>query len=112
VHDFKKLPLAGAQEFYDEDAAATYCYDSTKRVLVTYDTVEMARNKAEWIKREGLGGSMWWESSSDKVEEKSIIGNVVGVLSGTEGAGMEKKENCLDYPESKYENLRKGFPGE
>jgi hypothetical protein len=25
---------------------------------------------------------------------------------------LEEGRNCLDYPESKYENLRKGFPGE
>lgn len=112
MHDFKKLPLAGAQEFYDEEAAATYCYDSAKRVLVTYDTVEMARKKAAWIKQIGLGGAMWWESSSDGAGEKSIIENVVGMLGGSGGAGMEKKENCLEYPESKYENLRKGFPGQ
>jgi chitinase len=112
VHDFKKLPLPGAHEMFDDEAAATYCYDPAKRILVTYDTVEMARKKAEWIKREGLGGAMYWESSADSAEEKSIIGNVVDVLGGKIGAGMEKKENCLEYPESKYENLRRGFPGE
>lgn len=111
MHDFKKLPLPGAQEFCDEESGATYCYDSAKRVLVTYDTVDMARKKAAWIKREGLGGAMWWESSADAAEEASIIGNVVDVLGGS-GQGMERKENCLEYPESKYENLRKGFPGE
>lgn len=112
VHDFKKLPLAGAEEIFDDEAEATYCYNSAKRTLVTYDTVEMARKKAEWIQKEGFGGAMFWESSSDSAEEKSIIGNVVSVLGGNGGVGMERKENCLDYPNTKYENLKKGFPGE
>lgn len=112
VHDFKKLPLEGAKECWDGEAGATYCYDKQTRVLVTYDTVEMARRKAEWVKKEGLGGAMWWESSADGEGERSIIGNVVEVLGGKEGGGMDRGQNCLDFPESKYENLRKGFPGE
>lgn len=112
VHDFKKLPLPGAEEKYDEEAGASYCYDPVKRVLVTYDTVEMARKKAEYLKNEGLGGAMWWESSADANAEASLVGNVVDFLAGSGGMGMEKRDNCVEYPESKYENLRKGFPGE
>jgi len=36
----------------------------------------------------------------------------VDVMGGNNHASMERKENCLDYPESRYENLKKGFPGE
>lgn len=104
VYDFKSLPFAGAEERLDEDAGATYSFDAIQRKLITYDTVEMAWRKAEWIKREGIGGGMWWESSSDREAEHSLIGNVVSVL-GT----LEERKNCLDYPESKYDNLRNGF---
>lgn len=52
---------------------------------------------------------MWWESSADGKGEKSLIANVVDVLGI---ANLEKRENCLEYPESYYENLKKGFPGE
>ena len=104
VHDFKTLPLAGAQVHYDDDAGASYSYDSGKRQLVTFDTKEMAAKKAEWVKHHGLGGAMWWESSADKTGGESLIGSVVHCL-GT----LDHKRNCLDYPESKYENLRKGF---
>jgi len=107
VWDYKALPLAGATEIYDEEAGATYCYDASKKILVSYDDVEMARRKAEWIKRHGLGGAMWWESSADRTGEQSLISNVVDVL-GT----LERSQNCLEYPESKYENLRKGFLGQ
>jgi chitinase len=104
VYDFKVLPLPGAEERYDEDAKATYSYDAGKKHLVSYDTPAMARMKAEGIKRHGLGGAMWWESSGDGVGERSLIGNVVSVF-----GNLDRRRNCLTYPQSKFENLRKGF---
>jgi len=58
VFDYKVLPLPGAGEKYDEEARATYSYDPAKKHLVTYDTCEMAREKAQWIKKHHLGGGM------------------------------------------------------
>lgn len=104
VFDYKVLPLEGAEEKFDDEARASYSYDASKRQLVSYDTVQMAREKAEWIKRNRLGGGMWWESSADKAGGESLIGNVVDVL-----GRLETKSNCLEYPHSKFENLRKGF---
>ncbi|KAG9230422.1 glycoside hydrolase family 18 protein [Amylocarpus encephaloides] len=104
VFDFKALPLPGAEEKYDAEASATYSYDPEKKHLVTYDTCKMAREKAHWIKKHGLGGAMWWESSADKTGEESLIGAVVDEL-----GELEKGSNCVEYPHSKYENLRKGF---
>ncbi|KAK1767396.1 family 18 glycosyl hydrolase [Phialemonium atrogriseum] len=108
VYDYKKLPLEGAAEHEDGEVGASYCYDAGKRTMVTYDTVGMARRKAEFIKERGLGGAMWWESSADKPAEASLIGNVVEVLGGP--AGLQQAENCISYPESKYDNLKQGFP--
>ncbi|KAI3325582.1 glycoside hydrolase family 18 protein [Xylariaceae sp. AK1471] len=108
VHDYKKLPLEGAEECTDEHASATYCYNPSTRTMVSYDTVPMARRKAEYIAHHRLGGAMWWESSADKEGRESLIGNVVDVLGGP--AGLDKTRNCIEYPHSKYENLRTGFP--
>ncbi|KAK4992838.1 Chitinase 4 [Elasticomyces elasticus] len=80
--------------------------------MVTYDTPTIAARKVEYIRQHGLGGGMWWESSGDKVGDESLINIVYQGLGGYEGRHIEHKENALDYPESKYENLRKGFPGE
>jgi len=106
VFDFKALPLAGAEEKWDGEAGATYSYDPAKKHLVTYDTLEIAREKTRWLKKEGLGGAMWWESSGDKSGEQSLIGGVVGEL-----GMLEKGQNCVEYPHSKYDNLRIGFKG-
>lgn len=108
VHDYKRLPLEGAEERIDEDAVASYCYHPGRKVMVSYDTVEMARRKAAYIKQRGLGGGMWWESSADGEGPQSLIGNVVEVLGGPNH--LEWKENCITYPHTKYDNLREGFP--
>nr|ABV55545.1 endochitinase [Arcopilus cupreus] len=108
VHDYKKLPLEGSEVRVDDDAVASYCYHPGKRTLVSYDTVDVARRKAEYIKQRGLGGGMWWESSADKEGGESLIGNVVEVFGGP--GALQRKENCITYPGTKYDNLRAGFP--
>lgn len=76
VWDFKALPQPGAQEYYDKEAGATYSYDQSTKTLVSYDTLGMARKKAQWIKQKGLGGAMWWELSGDRQDEGSIVSGV------------------------------------
>lgn len=111
VFDYKALPVGAAEVRLDDDVVASYSYDTGKKVLVSYDDVGVARKKAEYVKNRKLGGGMWWESSADLVGDKSLIGNVVDVLGGTSGKEMQKLDNCLNYPDSKFENLRQGFSG-
>lgn len=106
VYDFKALPLPGASEYYDHESGASYSYDPNKKMLVSYDTVGMAREKASYIKNHYLGGAMWWESSGDKKGNESIITNVVEAFGGERR--LRRDENCLEYPESEWENLRDG----
>lgn len=108
VYDYKKLPLEGAEEHYDDRAAASYCYNPQQRTLVTYDTPQMTRVKADFIKQKCLGGAMWWESSADKPGQDSLIGAAVESLGGIDQ--LLKKDNCIEYPDTKYENLKMGFP--
>ena len=110
VLDYKKLPLEGAEEHCDDAVTASYCYNANARKLVTYDTPAVARTKAEFIKERGLGGGMWWESSADKAGDESLISTIVNGLGGPES--LLQQENCIDYPATKYDNLRNGFPGQ
>ena len=127
VYDYKDLPLAGAKEIYDEEVGASYSFGvnangtmagygnatmgEMKGTLVSYDNKAAVEAKARYIVDMGLGGAMWWESSGDKVGEESLIGTVAGML-GTQGMGMDKRENLLTYPMSRYANLRGGMNGE
>ena len=119
VWDYKALPRPGAQEYHDCDvpgaSGASWSYDPTTKTLVTYDTPKVAAEKAKYVREQGLGGGMWWESSGDKggktgsAEEGSLIGTFVQQL----GSGkLLQVPNCLEYPYSKFDNMRKGMPSE
>ncbi|TIC71057.1 isomerising glucosamine-fructose-6-phosphate aminotransferase [Wallemia mellicola] len=62
-YDYKALPLPDSQEFFDSEKIASYCYSKNSKELVTYDNVDIALRKAEYIKQNGLGGGMYWELS-------------------------------------------------
>jgi chitinase len=76
VYDFKDLPLAGAREYQDDEAMATYSFDNSTGMLISYDTVKMALKKVDYIKQHKLGGAMWWEVSGDRNDTGSIVSNV------------------------------------
>lgn len=76
VWDYKVLPKEGAKEYVDRKIKASWSYDETGKVMVSYDNEEIARQKAEFIIERGLGGGMWWESSADRQGEGSLIGTV------------------------------------
>ena len=108
VYDYKKLPLSGSEVKEDKDIGATWCYNSEQKQMVSYDTPNLAKDKAEYIVKRGLGGGMWWESSSDKKGDESLVETVVSKFKSS--GKLLEQENCLEYPQTPYDNLRKGFP--
>ncbi|OJD11878.1 hypothetical protein AJ78_07448, partial [Emergomyces pasteurianus Ep9510] len=116
IWDYKDLPRPGAEvkreSIRDGGCGASWSYDSVARTMVSYDDQLMVEEKTRYIIDKGLGGAMWWESSGDKdpvfarKEEGSIIGTF---FEGVEGH-LDKQENSLKYPESKYDNVRAQFP--
>ncbi|KAF9984505.1 hypothetical protein BGZ75_003925 [Mortierella antarctica] len=109
VYDFKHLPMAGAVEYYDAESVSSYSYDPVKRELITYDTPLVIDRKAEYIAHNGLGGAMFWESSSDHKgeDDRSLIGSVTKGL--RRHAPLDSTLNHLSYPSSEYDNVRAGF---
>ncbi|KAJ6118499.1 glycosyl hydrolases family 18-domain-containing protein [Penicillium samsonianum] len=108
VWDYKALPQAGASVSYLDQPMASYSYDTSQIMIITYDTPQVAQKKAEYIMSRGLGGGMWWESSSDKKVSGSLITTVVNNFGGV--GALEKVDNELRYPSSSYDNLKAGFP--
>nr|AIT18914.1 chitinase [Hirsutella thompsonii] len=108
VYDYKKLPLDGTEVCYDANIGASFCFNAQQRRFVTYDTPQVTAAKADFIKQRGLGGVMWWESSADKDGSENLIGTAVACLGGPQA--LQRQDNCIEYPETKYDNLRNGFP--
>ncbi|QDS73509.1 hypothetical protein FKW77_009381 [Venturia effusa] len=109
VWDYKALPRPGNPQLYhDATVGASWSFDNSTGEFVSYDTPQIATQKARYIRSEGLGGAMWWETSYDKNGPESLISTVRKEL--TKGRGeMEVRVNNLEYPDSKYDNLRNGF---
>lgn len=107
VWDYKALPKAGATEYYDEGAGATYSYDASTQELITYDNLKSVAKKVDYLKGLGLGGTFYWDSSSDKNGTGSLISSVSRSL-----GGLDSSLNTLSYPTSQYANIVAGMPGE
>lgn len=105
VWDYKALPRPGAEVRLDEAAGATYSYDAAKRELISYDTADMVRKKVDYVKGKGMGGSMFWEASADRTDDQSLINTSFKAL-----GSVDQSQNQLSYPDSKYDNLKAGFP--
>ncbi|KAF9792504.1 glycoside hydrolase family 18 protein [Thelephora terrestris] len=119
VYDYRALPLPESYVFRDEEMIASWSYDYGKKEMITFDTEEVGRWKGEWIKREELGGSMFWELSGDKgTERKDMEGgpgkdpqpgqSLVKVVKHAMGT-LDTTHNWLRYEGSKFENMREGM---
>jgi len=106
VWDFKDLPRPGAEENVDKQIGASWSFDKSKGAIVSYDSKEVALQKAEYIRR--LGGAMFWETSGDKKGADGLIPTVFGALSAN--GPMDQSQNQLVFNGSKYDNIRAGMP--
>ncbi|KAG5635930.1 hypothetical protein H0H81_009643 [Sphagnurus paluster] len=104
VYSYNTLPLVGAKVFENKTDGSSYSYDALKREFVSYDTPNIVKLKAKYIKAQGLAGSMFWELSTDKVGELSLVGTSAKAL-----GPLDQTPNHISYPNSKWDNLRRNF---
>ncbi|KAF2278272.1 uncharacterized protein EI97DRAFT_249274 [Westerdykella ornata] len=114
IWDYKNLPKPGSQLLYDSEAEAHYSWDPANGgTVITYDTPFIAQRKADYIVQRKLGGAMWWELSGDRpvTDANSLILNTLNRLTTAPNNGkISFSENWVWYPDSKFDNLRTGFP--
>lgn len=104
VLDYKSLPLNGSKVYTDKKVIASWAYDNKTRQLVSFDTPEVQQLKAKYLKNQKLGGAWWWDSSSDRTDDKSLVRTVSKALGGVKG--LQQNVNNLYYPLSRYDNIR------
>jgi chitinase len=111
VWDYKVLPQSGSTVHYDNESVASWTYDSETKMMVSFDSPEVTQEKLKYIDTLGLGGAMWWEANGDKNSSASTTGTGGSLVKiAVEGLRkLEASENCLEYPESQYVNLREGM---
>lgn len=61
------LPLPNSTVHKDDQLVASWCYEPSTRNMVSYDTVEIARIKADYINNKCLGGAMCMFSSYSRL---------------------------------------------
>ncbi|CAI0653542.1 unnamed protein product, partial [Colletotrichum noveboracense] len=103
VWHYNALPRAGAKEIFDEKVGALYSYDSSSRELVSYDNVQSANYKTDYMKSKSLGGAVFWEAAGDKKGDGSLVAAVAGRM-----GSLDSTQNLLSYPGSQYANIRGG----
>lgn len=106
IWDYKDLPRPGSTVTEDTNNIASYCYDASSQTLVSYDTPNIAVKKAAYINSKGLAGGMYWELSNDKKGADSLVATVAREL-----GSLDSTLNHLNYPGSKWDNIRSGMGG-
>jgi len=120
VYDYRVMPLPGSFVYRDEKLGASWTYNHETKELVSFDNEDVAKWKGEYIKKEGLGGSMFWELSGDKeTHREGMEGgygkdpqpgkSLVTVVKDAMG-GIHNGDNWLRYDRSKFDNMRQGMP--
>jgi chitinase len=103
VYDYKALPLAGCIPLWEPACNASFCYDSTNKMLVSYDAPTAVSYKLEWILQKGLGGAMFWEISADQpFSSDQSLQRMINIWLGEY---LDNTQNTLCYPMSSYGNI-------
>ncbi|NII11977.1 glycoside hydrolase family 18 protein [Oleiagrimonas sp. C23AA] len=61
----KYIDKNGFKRYWDAKAKAPYLWNAKTRTFITYDDPQSLRAKAVFVKRQHLGGIMYWEQSLD-----------------------------------------------
>ncbi|PCH38885.1 carbohydrate-binding module family 5 protein [Wolfiporia cocos MD-104 SS10] len=100
IWDYSDLPKAGATVYENYTDVASYSYDSSTLELISYDTPNIVTKKAQYVIANGLAGSMFWDLSTDKTGNESLV----YTTSQTYGT-LDQTLNHIDYPDSEWTNI-------
>jgi len=79
VYDYKDLlgqlqdPAGGWQLYWDDTAQAAYVYNASKGLFSSFETPTSIAQKSEWADDLGLGGMMFWDTTSDALDSPESL---------------------------------------
>jgi len=74
--------------------------------LISLDTINIVKQKAQYVTKNGYGGTMYWDLSSDYVGSRSLVSAAIGQF-----GGLDQTRNHLRYPGSQFANMRSCMGG-
>jgi len=109
IYMYKELPMPGAQEHFSKRDGASWSHDG--RQWISYDSPQAVRAKAEFIKKHGLRGAMFWELSGDlpAEHERSLVRCMAQTVRRKrlqQLGNLDSSANHIEYPESAFDNVR------
>jgi chitinase len=75
VFDYKDLSASYVGKFarhWHDQAKVPWLFDARSGVMITYDDPESLRLKAEYVRKNNLGGVMFWELSADDAKSSLL----------------------------------------
>ncbi|KAJ9116386.1 hypothetical protein QFC22_004827 [Naganishia vaughanmartiniae] len=106
---YRELQVGGGQLVEDSQMGSSYLLNPHAKELITYDSPNIAIAKAQYINRNQLGGAMFWSLELDRRPgEDQQAPALIPLMSSQMEGGLLYSENELQYPFSKYDNLRSG----
>jgi chitinase len=119
VYDYRALPQPGSFVLQDDVAIASWTYNYQTKEMISFDSEKVGAAKGEWIRREELGGSMFWELSGDKgTPREGMEGghgkdaqpgrSLVAIVKEAMGP-LDTTPNWLSYEGSQFDNMRRGM---
>ena len=66
--NFRELPLAGFTEKWDDVSKVPYLVDEAGNLVLTFENERSIKEKAAYIKSQGILGAMYWEFYGDNDE--------------------------------------------
>lgn len=101
AEDIIDYKLLNGKEEFDPRKVAACQFDRATATWVSYDNVQSAKIKAQYVKSNGLAGGFWWDSAGDSSDaEKSLVMNFVNQLGGPEV--LEDSINRIEYGNSQF----------
>lgn len=88
---YNEIPDGG---YYDKQKVAASIYDKEKQLLITYDSPECVKVKADYVKEKGLRGGFWWDSQGEsKDSNSSLVESFVERMGGS--SNLDKSTNWV-----------------